>query len=80
MTQPAPVNGLCAICGGTVAPSRTIFSADLGTGVVVVRNVPALVCERCGSEWFDDATAAEIERRTEDVRRRGAQVEVLSLP
>ena len=72
-------SGLCALCGGKRVPGRTTFSADLGTGVVVVRNVPATVCDQCGAEWIDDATAAELEGVTDDARRRGAQIEVLSL-
>ena len=80
MKRTSTPNGLCPLCGAELSPGRITFSADLGTGVLVVRNVPATVCDRCGSEWLDDATAAEIERKTEDVRVRGAQVEVLSLP
>lgn len=71
--------GVCALCGGTRSPGRTTFSADLGDGVVVVRQVPATVCDQCGEEWIDDDVAAELERRAEDARSRGAQVEVLSM-
>ena len=72
-------SGLRPLCGGKRVSGRTMFSADLGTGVVVVRNVPATVCDQCGTEWIDDATAAELEQMTSDARRRGAQVEVMSL-
>lgn len=72
-------SGLCPLCGGHRVPGRTTFSADLGTGVVIVRNVPATVCDQCGAEWVDDVTAAELEGVAADARRRGAQVEVLSL-
>lgn len=71
--------GLCPLCGGKRVPGRTTFSADLGTGLVVVRNVPATVCDQCGAEWIDDATAARLENMTSDARRRGAQIEVMSL-
>ena len=72
-------SGLCPLCGGDRVPGRTTFSADLGTGVVVVRNVPATVCDQCGAEWIADATAVELEAVTDDARRRGAQIEVMSL-
>jgi YgiT-type zinc finger domain-containing protein len=48
----------CPTCGGDKAPGVTTFTADLGFGVVVIRNVPAMVCSQCGAEWLDDATAA----------------------
>jgi YgiT-type zinc finger domain-containing protein len=72
-------SGLCPLCGGKRVPGRTTFSADLGTGVVIVRNVPATVCDQCGAEWIDDSTAGELEGMTDGARRRGAQIEVLSL-
>ena len=71
--------GLCPLCGGNRVPGQTTFSADLGTGVVVVRNVPATICDQCGAEWIADATAAELETVTSGARQRGAQVEVMSL-
>ena len=71
--------GLCPLCGGLRVPGRAIFSTDLGATVVIVRNVPATVCDQCGTEWIDDSTAAELEALAADARQRGAQVEVLSL-
>ena len=47
--------------------------------MVVVRNVPATVCHQCGAEWIDDTIAVDLEGKIDDVRRREAQVEVMSL-
>jgi YgiT-type zinc finger domain-containing protein len=71
--------GLCPLCGGSREPGRVTYSVDLGTGVVVVRQVPASVCAQCGEAWLDDKVASLLERTTEDARRRGAQLEVVSL-
>lgn len=73
-------SGLCPMCGGGRSSGRVTYSTDIGTGVVVVRHVPASVCDQCGEAWLDDATATTIEGRVRDARARGAQVEVLSLP
>ena len=72
-------SGLCPLCGGTRVSGRVTFTADLGEGVVVVRRVPATVCDQCGEEWIDDAVAADLEQRVADARHRGALVEVLSI-
>lgn len=68
----------CPTCGGDKAPGVTTFTADLGFGVVVIRNVPATVCSQCGAEWLDDATAARVEETVEEARKRHSQVEVLA--
>ena len=71
--------GLCPICGGNRAPGKTTYSVDLGFGVVVVRDVPAMVCEQCGEEWIDDAVAEKLEEIVDDARERRQQVAVVAL-
>jgi YgiT-type zinc finger domain-containing protein len=39
---------------GKKVKGKITFSADLGFGVVVIRNVPAMICSLCGEEWIDD--------------------------
>ena len=70
----------CPLCGGDKAPGTTIFSVDLGDGVVVVRSVPAQVCSQCGEEWIDDQTAKDLEDIVDQARKRHPQVEVLTFP
>lgn len=69
----------CPLCGGKKKLGTTTFTADLGFGVVVVRNVPATVCSQCGEDWIADAVADRIETLVEDARKKRLQVEVMSL-
>ncbi len=69
----------CPLCGGERAPGKTTYTVDLGSGVIVVREVPAMVCTQCGEEWIDGATASRLEGIVEEARRGRRQVEVLSL-
>ncbi len=73
------LNSLCPLCGGHKAPGMTTFSADIGTGVVVVRHVLATVCTQCGEEWIDHETACKLERIVTDARAKGGLVEVTDL-
>ena len=76
MNQPA---NTCPLCGGQKVPGTATFSADLGSGVVVVRDVQATICSQCGEEWIDDATARKLEGMVNDARSRGLPVEVLAM-
>ena len=67
----------CPLCGGDKTEGRTTYSVDLGFGVVVVRQVPALVCAQCGEEWIDPETARKLETIVERVRSQHNEVEVL---
>ena len=71
---------LCPLCGGKKIPGTTTFSADTGSGAVVVRQVRATVCQQCGEEWLDHATARELEAIVSQARAKRSQVEVTALP
>jgi YgiT-type zinc finger domain-containing protein len=66
----------CPVCGGHKASGTTTFSADLGSGIVVVRNVRATICAQCGEEWIDNETAAKLERIVSEAREKRLQVEI----
>ena len=55
---------------------KTTYSFDFGFGVVVVRDVPAFVCERCGTKWFDHNTTVRLDRIIKDAKTRHNVVEV----
>jgi YgiT-type zinc finger domain-containing protein len=69
----------CPLCGGTKKEGRTTFTVDLGSGVVVVRNVPATVCSQCGADWIEDAVSQKIEGIVNDARKRHRLVEVTTM-
>ena len=69
----------CALCGGGKRPGTTTFTAELGFGIVVIRNVPATVCSQCGADWIADDVAARIEALVDEARSKRLQVEVMSL-
>lgn len=72
-------SGTCPICGGEREPGTTLFSVDLGHGVVVVRKVPASVCKQCGEALIGAETAKELEAIVNDARQKKRLVEVLEM-
>ena len=66
----------CSLCGGFKIEGTTTFVADLGTGVIVVRHVPALVCDQCGTDWIEDSVAEILETIVEEVRGKGSIIEM----
>jgi YgiT-type zinc finger domain-containing protein len=70
-------NTLCPVChGGRKQPGRTTFTVELGFGVVVVRDVPAQVCDLCGTDWLEDPVAEKLEQIVEQARLKHPVVEV----
>jgi len=69
----------CAFCGGDVKAGKATVSVDTGERVVVVRSVPARVCDQCGEEWLSDKSAEAVEKVVKKAKRDRAEVEVVAL-
>jgi YgiT-type zinc finger domain-containing protein len=55
----------CTLChAGTYREKLIVFSSRRGDRLVVVEDVPALVCDVCGDQIITEETAREIERVT----------------
>lgn len=79
MTANTMYSRKCPMCEGQKKAGFTTFSADLGEGLVVVRRVPAMICDQCGEEWIDNGTAQKLEAVVEEARAKRHQFEVLTL-
>ncbi len=66
----------CPLCKGKKEAGKTTFTAELGFGVVVVRDVPALVCDLCGADWIEDSIAEKLEEIVAEAREKHHTVEV----
>ena len=56
----------CTLCHeGNYQDKPVVFSARRGDSLLVVEDVPALVCDTCGDEIFTEKAARGIERATE---------------
>lgn len=68
----------CSICkrGRLVAGSTTV-TLERETTVVIIRDVPALVCEECAEYYLDDATAERVMARAGDAAARNVEVEIV---
>jgi len=68
--------GHCSLCGGKKQLGTTTFAVDMKCGVVVVREVPAFVCVKCGDARIDDPVAAKLESVVAEARRKHTMVEI----
>lgn len=69
----------CPLCGGAKKAGKTVFTVDLGFGVVVVRDVPATVCFQCGANWIGDVISSKLEEIVNDARQKHHLVEVATM-
>jgi len=68
----------CVLCkNGETRPGTVTVTLERGKTVVVVRDVPADVCENCGEYYLDSSVAQEVYQRAEAAVARNAEVEIL---
>ena len=62
----------CPLCKGNMAPGKTSlpFSLDAGN-VIVVINVPALVCDQCGDDFVEIDVVRKVENILDRIERDG---------
>ena len=68
---------MCVICRqGEIQPGKASVTLERGGAIVVVRGVPARVCDNCGEEYLDGTTTAELLKTADAAAQAGVQVDV----
>ena len=68
----------CALCGhGNTHSGDVTVTLQRGETVIIVKLVPAEVCDNCGEYYLSEAVTDHVLRRAEDAAGRGAEVEIL---
>lgn len=68
----------CAICkNGEAHPGTTTVTMTRGEATIVVKNVPAEVCDNCGEYYLDEAISAKILTMAEEAIKQNHEVEVI---
>jgi YgiT-type zinc finger domain-containing protein len=67
----------CVICKqGETRPGAATVTLEREGTVLVVRSVPAQVCQNCGEEYIDEDITAKLLQQAEEAVRAGVQVNI----
>ena len=67
----------CTICKtGQTHPGITTVTLQRDNTVVVIRNVPAEICDDCGEYYLSDAIARRVYADAEESAHRHVEVEI----
>ena len=69
----------CVICRqGQTKKGFATVTLERGHTTVVIKDVPAEVCENCGEYYLNEEVADKIQKQAELAVQQGVEVEVLS--
>ena len=67
----------CLICKqGNVNPGTTTLTVERGSMTLVLKGIPARVCDSYGEAYFDETTTGRIEELVDQLQHAGVQVAV----
>jgi YgiT-type zinc finger domain-containing protein len=68
----------CVICRqGDTAPGKVTVTLQRDESVVIIKEVPAQVCQDCGEYYLDESVTSKVYAQAEDSVRRHAEVEIV---
>ena len=54
--------------------------SDIRDCVIIVKNVPSLVCQQCGEVYYDDETMERLEKIVDSLREAVTEVAIVDYP
>jgi YgiT-type zinc finger domain-containing protein len=67
----------CVICKhGETRPGKITVTLHRGDMILVMKGVPAGVCEKCGEEYLDAGTKDRMMHQAEEFARSGMEVAI----
>ena len=70
----------CYICGNKLNKKRVDIARYWGEELIVLHDVPALLCKKCGNRYFEAKISAGIDERIKKVLRKRAAFESINVP
>jgi YgiT-type zinc finger domain-containing protein len=65
------------ICGhGKTCPVASAVTVELGGATLVVKGVPAGICDNCGEAYVDEEIARQRPSTADEAQKAGVQVDV----
>ena len=55
---------ICFMCKGRLVEGSSTFTADMDSCIVIIKNVPSLICDQCGDISYSEAVASRLEQIT----------------
>ncbi len=67
----------CVICReGDLFPGFSTVKAQRGESLVIIKGVPADICQNCGESYLDETVAQKVSKQFEDALSRHVEVEI----
>ena len=67
----------CFYCKGELEQTQAAFTVELDNRIIVIKDVPTDVCQKCGQRSYNDEVAAQIENIVAGIRNELTEIAVI---
>ena len=68
----------CFKCKGEIENKKTTYMIELNQCIIIIKNVPSLVCKQCGEVSYTDKVANQIEKLIDSVKNTITEITVIN--
>lgn len=68
----------CVICKhGQTKPGLTTVTLERDNSIIIIKQVPAEICDNCGEYYLSDSITEQVLQRAESAMNKGVEVEII---
>ena len=68
----------CFMCKGKLEEKNTTFMVELDNCIIIIKNVPSLVCEQCGEGLYSNEVSKQLEKLVNAVRNSITEITIIN--
>lgn len=68
----------CFMCKGKLEEKNTTFMVELDNCIIIIKNVPSLVCEQCGEVSYSNEVSKQLEKLVSAVRNSITEITIIN--
>ncbi len=68
----------CFMCKGDTVNKNTNYILDLDGSIIIIKNVPSLLCNQCGEIFYDNDVMKRIEKITDIYRNVLTEIAIVN--
>ena len=68
----------CFMCKGKLEEKNTTFMVELDNCIIIIKNVPSLVCEQCGEVLYSNEVSKQLEKLVNAVRKSITEITIIN--
>ncbi|ADQ41724.1 hypothetical protein Calkr_2263 [Caldicellulosiruptor acetigenus I77R1B] len=66
----------CVLCKSQLIHGEVNHIVDTESQIVIIKNVPAMICHQCGEYYLDNETAIKIEKLVDELLKNKTEITI----